>query len=544
MRRVVSVWLPDWPITAWRRARTASAAPPDPAPAQPFVLVGRTGAGVTLHAVNAPARALGLRPGQPHAAARAIAPGLASAPAEPAAAGRALRALALWFERFSPVAAVGPGEEGLWLDMTGGAHLFGGESALVHEIRGRLAAAGIPARVALADTPGGAWALARFSGEATIIAPAGGARDALAPLPVAALRLDETALRLLGRLGLRRIGDLYPMPRSGLARRFRGDGGLALVRRLDQALGLEAEPLTPERASPDYRARRVFAEPLIDTPGVDHILPELTQALALHLDQDGMGARVVALDAFRVDGRVTRLEAALSAPSRTASHILRLLRTKGLENLDLGFGADALTLTALVAEPLSERQGQWFAGQGQDPGALAGLIDRLHARLGEAAVRGPAPVESWLPERSERWLPVDPAPPQESPRDSPPGHRARPLLLLDPPERIETIAALPDSAPSSFVWRRASHRVTRAQGPERLGAEWWRPATTRGPHRTRDYYAVEDQAGRRFWLFRDGLYGRKEDEEIGDKKKDTNGDKNEDKKKVEPPTWWLHGMFP
>ncbi len=462
-----------------------------------------------LHAVNAAGKRLGLRAGQSHADARAIAPSLTVAPAEPEMEARALHALALWFERFSPAVAIDaapPGAEGLMLDMTGAAHLFGGEAALLGEIGRRLDDADIPASLALADTPGAAWALARHGAARRVIAPPGGARKALADLPVEALRIDADAVRLLARFGLRRIGDLYALPRAGLARRFRGEAGLNLVRRLDQALGVEAEPLKSERPPADYRVWQAFAEPLITMEGVEFALPALAQALAAQLERDGMGARTLALDAFRTDGRRVRLTAGLSAPSRSPAHLLRLLKEKGLERLDLGFGADALMLSALAAEPLAARQ-DVMAGDVEGPQvqteALAGLIDRLKAKLGEDAVRRPAPFESHLPERSERWLRAGP----QAPGASTPGPgRPRPLLLLEPPEPVEAIAEWPDAAPSRFVWRRAPHRVVKAQGPERLSPEWWRS----GPARTRDYYAVEDEAGRRFWLYREGLYGRED----------------------------------
>ena len=497
---------------------------------QPFALVDRGGRGVTLHAVDATARhRFGLRPGQSHADARAIAPGLVSAPAEPEEERRALKALALWFERFSPLVAVDgglPGEafsgqEGLLIDMTGGAHLFGGEEALLEEIVRRLKTAGVPACAAIADTSGAAFALARWSGRPTAIAPPGGAREALAGLPVEALRLGDDAVRLLARFGLQRIGDLYPLPRAGLARRFRDDMGLTLVRRLDQALGVEAEPLKPERPAADYRVWQAFAEPLIETEGVAWALPALAEALCAQLEQDGQGARVLALDAFRTDGRVVRLSAGLSAPSRTPAHLLRLLKEKGVEALDLGFGADALMLSALAAEPLAGRQGELQGDPRlQSADALAGLIDRLQAKLGESAVRRPQARESWLPERSEIWLRAEPEPPPAS--AATPAPRPRPILMFDPPEPVQAIAEAPDGAPARFVWRRAPHRVVKAQGPERLGVEWWR-ADPEKPARTRDYYRVEDDQGRRYWLFREGLFGR-EDADA-------------------PPNWWLQGVF-
>jgi protein ImuB len=544
MRRVVSVWLPDWPITVWRRSRTRSASPeaePDPGVVekddQPFVLVDRTGRGVVLHAVDATARhRFGLYPGQSHADARAIAPALVSASAEPEEERRALKALALWFERFSPLAAAdagrpgetSSGQEGLLIDMTGGAHLFGGEEALLEEILRRLKAAGIPAAAAIADTPGAAFALARWSGQAAAVAPPGKTREALAELPVEALRLDDDAVRLLARFGLQRVGDLYALPRAGLARRFPGDQGLALVRRLDQALGAEAEPLKPERPPADYRVWQAFAEPLLEAEGVAHALPALAQALCAQLEQDGQGARQLALDAFRTDGRVTRLVAGLSAPSRAPAHLLRLIKEKGIESLDLGFGADALMLSALAVEPLAGRQAELDGdprlrgGEAQMQETLAGLIDRLQARLGEGAVTRPQGVESHLPERSERRAPAGPRPP---PAAAAPPLRPRPLLLLDPPEPVEALAELPDAAPSRFTWRRVAHRVAKAQGPERLSPEWWRPEASLGPRaRTRDYYAVEDDSGRRYWLFREGLYDRLEGDE-------------------DLPRWWIQGTW-
>ena len=486
----------------------------------------RTGRGVVLHAVDTVARhRFGLTPGQSHADARAIAPGLVSAQAEPEEERRALQALALWFERFSPLVAVDGDlreREGLLLDMTGGAHLFGGEQALLDEIVRRLAAADIPATAAIADTPGAAFALARWAGKPTLVAPPGETRPALADLPVEALRLADDAVRLLARFGLQRIGDLYGLPRAGLARRFRSDQGLALVRRLDQALGAEAEPLKPQRPAPEYRAWQAFAEPLLEAEGVAFALPALTEGLCAELERNGQGARMLALDAFRTDGRVVRLTAGLSAPSRAPAHLLRLFKDKGIEALDLGFGADALMLSALAAEPLGARQAE-LQGDARLAGddVLAGLIDRLQARLGEGAVLRPQGVQSHLPERSERWVAAGPKPP---PAAVPPA-RPRPLLMFDPPEPVEAIAELPDAAPSRFIWRRSGHRVAKAQGPERISPEWWRPAPTPGPSRTRDYYVVEDEAGRRFWLFREGLYDRIE----GDEER--------------LPRWWIQGAW-
>lgn len=469
-----------------------------------------------LAAANPAARALGLHRGQAHADARAILPALGSAPAEPEREKALIRRLALWAERFSPLVAVDElmaGHEGLFFDMTGAAHLFGGEGALLQEIERRLTSAAVPARAALADTPGAAWALARFGDDR--LAPAGRTREALACLPLQALRLQEPALKLARRFGLKRIGDLYALPRAGLARRFGAQEGMELVRRLDQALGAANEPLEPVRPAPLYRAWRIFAEPLIDIEGVGHVLPQLAEALAAQLERDGKGARRIVLTAFRVDGRTTAIEAGLSAPAAAPAHLLRLLKERGLERLDLGFGADALMLSAHKAEAAAVRQGDLEAGGAAVAGnALAALIDRLEARLGEGSALRAALIESHIPERSEAWG-------AEASASAEAQGPARPLFLLDPPEPIEAVAELPDSAPARFTWRRVARKVARAEGPERLSPEWWQAA--RAGERTRDYYRVEDEDGRRWWLYREGLYGR----EDADKR----------------PAWWLHGVF-
>lgn len=467
---------------------------------------------MTLHALNGCARAAGLQVGQGHADALAALPALASAPADPERDTEALRRLALWAERYSPTVAVDgevSGFEGLYLDMTGGLDLFGGAERLLGELRARLARFGAPARIALADTPGAAWALARYGRGAAQVSQ--DARADLAELPVAALRLPSDAVSALGRLGLKRVGDLYRQPRAALARRFREAGGLDLVRRLDQALGAAEEPLVPVRPAPRYRAQRVFAEPMTQVEGAAYWAPVLADELCARLAGDGQGARRLRLEAFRMDGQVTALEVVLSAPSARPAHLVRLLRDKGFEHLDLGFGADALALSAPLAEPVVERQGdvERSADLGGD---FAALVDRLGARLGERAVLAAVFEQSRRPERAERWRPVAgplaPPPPDRG--------RARPTLVFDPPEPVEATAELPDGAPVQFTWRRVARRVVKAQGPERVSGEWWREAG----EGERDYYKVEDEAGRRYWLYRERRYGD-----------------------VPAPVWRLQGLF-
>ena len=514
------------------RARVP-ASPPEPAldPRQPFALTLKNSRGaVILHALNPAARAAGLRRGQSQADARAMLPQLLCQPADLAADARALEALAIWAERWSPSVSLDPspdGLEGLFLDVTGAGHLFGGEAALLKQIRDRLAEAGIAARCAAAPTPGAAWALARWSdpdGHAPVVGQER-LRERLAELPLEALRLDAAALAQARRFGLKRIGDLYAMPRAGLARRFRGGGGIELVRRLDQALGHEGEALRPVRPPARYRVWQAYAEPLGDLAGVEARLPELAADLAQALERDGQGARGLTLTGFRTDGGTTSLAIRTGRPGRDPSVWLRLFREAGLGRLELGFGVDALMLSAEVVEPMIARQtvleGEAAAQRAEN---LAALIDRLSARLGEGRVLTPEAVDSWIPERAERWRPALAGP--AAPPVGEPGRR--PILLFDPPEPVEAIAELPDGAPARFTWRRLSRRVIRADGPERLSPEWWRPAGDRRAIRTRDYYRVEDEAGGRYWLFREGLYGR----EYGG---------GEDER---APSWWMHGVLP
>jgi protein ImuB len=484
-----------------------------------------------IHALNPAARAAGLRRGQAQADARAMIPHLICQPADPEADARALKGLAEWTERWSPSVSVDPsdgGLEGLFLDVTGAAHLFGGETALVRQIRERLAETGLPAGVAMAPTPGAAWALARWGDREEGPAPIATdetVRDRLAPLPVEALRIEDRTLAQARRFGLKRIGDLYPMPRAGLARRFRTDGGVDLVKRLDQALGHAGEALVPVRPPARYRAWETWMEPIADLEGVEARLPELAADLAGPLERDGQGARALTLTGFRSDGRTTSLSIRMSQPGRDAGVWLRLFREAGLGRLELGFGLDALMLTADVVEPMVARQAALEnEARVQQAESLAALVDRLTARLGEAHVLTAEPVDSWIPERAERLRPAlgrrIAAAPDEAVR--------RPILLLDPPEPIrDPLFDLPDGAPARFTWRRVPRRVTRAEGPERLAPEWWRTARAR----TRDYYCLEDAEGARYWVFREGLYGR-----------DYTGDPDRAAEE-RAPTWWMHGVL-
>ena len=517
-------------MTVWVRSAGPNTPDPFAADAGPLALILRTARGAIIHALNPAARALNLSRDQTQADALAMIPHLACHPADPAADQRALEALAVWGERWSPAVTVDPfdgGLEGLFLDLTGATHLFGGEDKAIARIERRLAEAGIRARAAMAPTPGAAWALARY-GTASRIATDADVREALAPLPVESLRITDAALKQTKRFGLKRIGDLYPMPRAGLARRFRDGAGVGLVRRLDQAVGATNEALIPTRAPPRYRGWEAYADPLTDTAGIEARLPGLAESLARSMESDGQGARALTLTAFRVDGRTSAVSVRMGRAMRDVSIWMRLFRETGLERIDPGFGIDALMLTADLTEPLVALQvAMGEEQQARHAEGRAALIDRLSARLGEASVRVAEPQGSWIPERAERWRPaLAKAPPPAEGAGDP--RRSRPLMLLEPPEPVETTADLPDGTPAQFTWRRVLRKVTRADGPERLSPEWWRPRADDRLARTRDYYRIEDDQGLRYWLFREGLYGS-----------EYTGAKDE-----RAPSWWMHGMFP
>lgn len=457
-------------------------------------------------AVNRAAAVLGIAPGQTLSDARALEPALEVAEAAPEADSALLGRIADWARRYSPWTAADE-PDGVVIDITGCAHLFGGEAALAADLTGRLRAAGFAARAAIADTPAAAWGLVRFGNLEER------RREALDGLPLAALRLGPEMVEGLHALGLRRIGDLHAMPRAGLAARFGG----RLLQRYDQAFGQLDEPISPRRPVPDHRERLTFAEPIATPESIAGALRHLLGRLCKGLEAAGRGARRLRLDAHRTDQRVDdepqSLSLGTSRPTRDPAALARLF-TPLLERIEPGPGLETLVLSATETGPLSAVQ-TGMDGEEAD-GGLAELVDRLTLRLGERAVLRLVPRESWLPERC-----VAPHPPLESlPAPKPwPAGQPRPLRLLTPPEPVEAIAPLPDDPPLHFVWRGVRHRVSRAEGPERIECEWWRGEGSLGLA-VRDYYRVEDGDGRRFWLFRAGLY-----------------------RPGENPRWFLHGFL-
>ena len=439
--------------------------------------------------MSAEAEAAGLRPGLTVTLSQASVPGLTVVDSDEAADAAALRRVAVWALRYTPLAAVDEGEgsaDGLILDITGAAHLLGGEGPLLSDLLSRLRRAGLTAAGAVADSQAAAWALARFGADDTISAPGRAGAD-VADLPTVALRMSPGQTNALRRLGFDRIGQLADAPRAALSLRFGPD----LVRRLAQVRGEAFEPLTPVETPDVPFATLGFADPIAHTAGVEGALARLAGTLCADLAQRGRGARVLDLVCDRVDGEAFALRVRCAAASREAGHFVRLFGER-LDTIDPGFGIERMTLTARRAEALGAVQ----TGT-QDSGAppLPPLIDRLSARVGHRAVYRVEPTEADLPERAARRVPAL-APPCGLEWDRAP----RPAMLIEPPAPARVVALLPDHPPARFAWRGGDHRVVRADGPECLFGEWWR--ADEEVALTRDYYRVEDEDGHRFWLFR------------------------------------------
>jgi protein ImuB len=470
--------------------------------------------------LNAAADEAGLVVGEQLADARAKTSMLQVRAVEPAADDAALQRLALWATRYTP--AVSPwGEEsnsdGLFLEITGAAHLFGGEEKLLADLSRRLSHFGLPARLAIADTPGTAWALSRFHSSRAIVLAAGKEAEVLAPLPIEALRLSPDTRSTLRRLGFKRVGDLIDKPRAPFAARFEKE----LLKRLDQALGRAAEPLPFIVPPPVYHSLRYLLEPVFAQEAIVAIATRLMKEdLVQALARDGVGARALRLSLYCVDGDVTTVDIGLTLPTRDVSHIARLIDLK-LERIvgtiDAGFGFEAVSLAVTSAEPMETRQPELIAALdgGDKAERTAALIDGLRQRLGPRSVRQLKPIASHIPERAETPCV---ATGEKHAWPTPDEGRPRPLLLLPRAEPANVIALVPEGPPQRFRWRGVVHGVAHAEGPERIASEWWRYRATRP---TRDYYLVEDEAGRRFWLYREGLYGRE----------------------TKAARWFVHGLF-
>ena len=472
--------------------------------------------------------------------ARAMHPGLDIVEADRRADRHLLEGLADWCDRYTPLVAI-DGAEGLFLDITGCAHLFSGERALLDDLLARFFRQGFDVRAGLASTPGAAWAAARF--RSGLVVEPGAEAAMLAPLPLPALRLEAEVRAGLESVGLKTAGAVMATPRAPLVRRF----GAALMRRVDQAVGDLEEAVSPRRPVAALSVERHLVEPIGRVEDIEHLVLLLAGTLKSELERRGKGARLFELRLFRVDGAVSRIEIGTSRALREPRLIRKLFHEKLAaigDGIDAGFGFDLVRLSVLADADIAETQvdlaGE-IAGSGED---IALFADRIRARLGRDAVLQPMLAESHLPERAVLFAPAGEAPAaltgSHRPATRPMRVLPRPLRLLHQPEPVEVTAEVPEGPPLTFRWRRALYRVARSEGPERIAPEWWRlaarPSIGDEPEDeadgnedgkdelaalTRDYFRIEDRAGHRYWLFREGFYG-----DAG-----------------QPPRWFLHGLF-
>lgn len=522
-RRILSLWLPRLPIDRIKRqlARGNNA----PANNDPSVVVTKQNNALQISALDDAAARLNLEIGLPLANARAVCPQLQVFDADEVADLKTLNDIADWCDRFTPLVAL-DSTHGLFLDITGCAHLFGGEAALMQMVCGALTRQGFAVSAAIASTSICARTMTRYiSGQ---IVCHGEEARAVTPLPVSALGADDAITRGLRRAGLKTIGDVASRPRHEITARF--DAGFTTL--LEHALGQGDTPISPRKPLPDYIVEKRFPEPVATEGVISATLSRLAGTLVMAMDQQGKGARRLEASFFRTDGAVRAITVDTGQPVTRSEVIDRLFRERldALNDpLDPGFGFDLIRLSAGRTEIVVQQQRDLDANV-HDNDELAALIDRIAARIGGRRVVVHLPQDTHIPERAVLAAPAQhhlaaaahaawPARVESEPP-------LRPLRLFEKPEPIKVpFATVPDGPPHQFTWRRATHAVVRVEGPERIAMEWWKP---NGQALTRDYFRVEDEAGLRFWIYRDGLYGSELVNEEG---------------KPAPSNWFVHGLF-
>jgi protein ImuB len=538
-RRILSLWLPRLPIDRIKRQlqqiktlsgeaviasrKESPSNPVNPVDA-PSIVVAKQDNMLRISALDDAAAHFGLAVGLPLANARAICPHVQVYDADEAADTAALNAIACWCDRFTPLVALDP-PHGLFLDITGCAHLFGGEAAMMNLMCGLLTAQGFDVSGAIAATAVCARTLTRHV-HGRIVRD-GEEAAAVTPLPVSALGADMTVVTGLRRAGLKTIGEVAMRERREITARF----GAAFTALLEQALGERDAPISPRKPLPDYIVEKRFAEPVATEAVISATLSGLAGMLVTAMAKQGKGARRLEARFFRTDGAVRTLMVD-TGQAVTRGEVIDLLFRERLEALsdplDPGFGFDLIRLAASRTEIVVQQQRDLDANV-HDNDELAALIDRIAARIGGKRVIVHLPQDTHIPERAVWAAPaqhhlVVAAQAMWPARvvGEPP---LRPLRLFERPEQIKVIAEVPDGPPARFVWRRATHAVVRTEGPERVAMEWWRAGNAT---LTRDYFRVEDEEGLRFWLYRDGLYDREIEQQEG---------------KPVQPNWFMHGLF-
>jgi protein ImuB len=526
-RRILSLWLPRLPVDRIKRVKACSA-PNDVAQGkdeQPSIVVAKENNALSIYALDEAAGRYGLHVGQPLANARAICPELKVFDADLASDRKTLEDIADWCDRFTPLVALDP-PDGLFLDITGCAHLFGGEAALLQSIVRALARQGFVVSAAIASTSVCARTLTRHS-SGTIVAD-GAEAEAVSRLAVSTLGAGDVITTGLRRAGLKTIGDVASRAPHEITARF----GARFSTLLANALGQGDAPISPRKPPPDYIVEKRFAEPIATETMIAMTLSRLAETLVRAMEKQGKGARRLEAAFFRTDGVVRTITVETGRPVTQNSIINRLFRERLdalADPLDPGFGFDMVRLSASRTEIVVQEQRDLDAHV-HDNDDLAALIDRIAARIGGKRVVVHLPQDTHMPERAVLAAPAQhhlaAATQAEWPARVASEPPLRPLRLFDRPEPIKVpFATVPDGAPHQFTWRRALHAVVRVEGPERIAMEWWRPD---GKVLTRDYFRVEDADGLRFWIFRAGLYENELVDEEG---------------RPIPAHWYVHGLF-
>lgn len=455
----------------------------------PFVLRKPVHGRMVVAAANAEAEKQGIEAGMTLADARAVLPSLEVRDDKPDLIERLLKRLAEWCIRFTPVVAM-DAPDGLLFDATGCPHLWGGDSSYIHDITKRLNARGYHVRVAIADTVGCAWGMARY-GKGSLLVEPDLHLQALLKLPPEALRLEHEPIQRLHKLGLHQIGQFINMPRHSLRRRF----GQHFLMRLDMAIGQEIEMLSPVQPIEPYQERLPCMEPIVTAIGIEIALKELLTTLCFRLQQEQKGLRSAVLKCYRVDGKVEKIEIGTHQPTHHVQHLFKLFSIK-LNTIEPDLGIELFVLEApKVEEHLPDQEKMWHGSSGLNDERLFELIDRLAGKVGDQFIQRYVPDEHYWPERSFKKASLT----EEATTDW--RDKPRPIKLLRIPEVIEVTAPIPDYPPMLFIYKGKRHQIVKADGPERIEQEWW---LQQGQHR--DYYRVEDEDGKRYWIFRLGHY--------------------------------------
>ncbi|WP_186294466.1 Y-family DNA polymerase [Bradyrhizobium guangdongense] len=522
-RRILSLWLPRLPIDRIKRLLSGIGGALDEN--EPSIVVAKETNALVIHALDEAASRLGLHIGLPLANARAMCPDIRVFDADVVADAKTLEDIADWCDRFTPLVALDP-PHGLFLDITGCAHLFGGENALLQVLVRALARQGFAVSAAIAGTSVCARTLTRQA-SGTIVAD-GAEAEAISTLPVSMLGAGEAITAGLRRAGLKTIGDVASRTPHEITARF----GARFSTLLAHALGQGDAPINPRKPLPDYIVEKRFAEPIATDTMIAMTLSRLAETLVASMEKQGKGARRLEASFFRTDGAVRSLTVETGRPVTQSAIIDRLFRERLdalADPLDPGFGFDMVRLSASRTEIVVQEQRD-LDSHVHDNDELAALIDRIAARIGGKRVVMHLPQDTHIPERAVLAVPAQhhlaAAAQAEWPARTESEPPLRPLRLFERPEPIKVpFATVPDGPPHQFTWRRAKHAVVRVEGPERIAMEWWKQD---GKQLTRDYFRVEDAEGLRFWIFRDGLY---------------EGEVFDSDGKPVPPSWYVHGLF-